>query len=40
MATSLVLSNDISTSLFGGPGSPNDVRAAGFVPTLWSDEVN
>lgn len=39
MATSLVLSNDISTSLFGGPGSPNDVRAAGFVPTLWSDEV-
>ena len=39
MATSLVLSNDISTSLFGGPGSPNDVRAAGFVPVLWSDEV-
>lgn len=39
MATSLVLTNDISTSLFGGPGSPNDVRAAGFVPVLWSDEV-
>jgi len=39
MATALVLSNDISTSLTGGPGSPNDVHAANFVPALWSDEV-
>lgn len=39
MATALVLTSDISSSLFGGPGSPNDVRAGGFVPTLWSDEV-
>jgi hypothetical protein len=39
MATSLVLSNDIATSLTGGPGSPNDVHAANFVPALWSDEV-
>lgn len=39
MATALVLSNDIATSLTGGPGSPNDVHAANFVPALWSDEV-
>lgn len=39
MATSLTLSNDIATSLTGGPGSPNDVHAGNFVPTLWSDEV-
>jgi hypothetical protein len=39
MTTALVLSNDIATSLTGGPGSPNDVHAANFVPALWSDEV-
>jgi hypothetical protein len=39
MTTSLTLSNDIATSLTGGPGSPNDVHAANFVPALWSDEV-
>lgn len=39
MANSLVLTNDIATSLTGGPGSPNDVHAANFVPALWSDEV-
>ena len=39
MATSLILTSDISSSTFGGPGQPNDVKAAGFVPTLWSDEV-
>src|SRR5271154_4358849 len=39
MATALVLTSDISSSVFGGPGSPNDVHAGGFVPTLWSDEV-
>lgn len=39
MATALVLTNDIATSLTGGPGSPNDVHAGGFVPVLWSDEV-
>jgi hypothetical protein len=39
MATSLILTNDIATSLTGGPGSPNDVHAANFVPALWSDEV-
>jgi hypothetical protein len=35
MATALVLSNDIATSLTGGPGAPNDVHAANFVPALW-----
>ena len=39
MASAITLSNDIATSLTGGPGSPNDVHAGGFVPTLWSDEV-
>jgi len=39
MANSLVLTSDIATSLTGGPGSPNDVHAANFVPALWSDEV-
>lgn len=39
MGQTLVLTNDIATSLTGGPGSPNDVHAANFVPALWSDEV-
>ena len=39
MGTTLTLSNDIATSLTGGPGTPNDVHAGNFVPALWSDEV-